>query len=68
MIRAKVLENNQVMPRKKKAQRPRSVSIKLSSDEEKKLKEWSRAYPDGPCLGETAHRLLQRELDKDKRG
>lgn len=56
------------MARKKKTQPARSVSFKLSADEEKKLKEWSRAYPDEPTPGETAHRLLQRELDKDKRG
>jgi hypothetical protein len=57
------------MPRKRKANPPaQPVSVKVSADERKKLKEWARAYPDKPGLGETAHRLLQRELEKDKRG
>jgi hypothetical protein len=44
------------------------LSIKLSPGEAKKLKEIQRAYPDKPSLSETARRLLEIELDRDKRG
>jgi len=44
---------------KRDAERSKKLTLKLSAEDESKLKEWSKAYPDKPSFPETAHRLLE---------
>lgn len=54
--------------RKKKPEAKHTITLRVTDDEEKKLKELQHAYPDKPSLTETAHRVLEVELHRDKRG
>ena len=52
----------------KKPKAKRTITLRVTGDEEERLKDLQRAYPDKPSLPETAHRVLEVELHRDKRG
>jgi hypothetical protein len=45
-----------------------SLRMHLSAEDATKLKFCAQAYPDNPALPEAAHRLLEMELYRDRRG
>ena len=57
-----------IVQKKSRDARKHSITLRVTDEEEKKLKNLQHAYPDHPSLPETAHRVLEMELHRDKRG